>query len=257
MIFSAALIALEFLTPLRVRRVEHWSDQAFGTALGWFPAVGLLIGLMLLALDRVLALFLPLAPASALLVAALALLSGGLHLDGVADTADGLAVQGDRARRLGVMSEGNIGPAGVMSLALVLLVQWSAFVSLDAPLRSAAIVLAPALGRWAATPVAVLFRPARPRGIGHAFQQGVWPVAAPLSAVLIVVASVALFGPAGLVLPVVAAAAGLLIAAAAARMLDGVTGDTFGASIEVAQAASLLFFVAAGNTGWLQSALLR
>ncbi len=103
----------------------------------------------------------------------------------------------------------------------------------------------------------MLFRPARPRGIGHALQQGVWPVAAPLSAVLIVVASVALFGPAGLVLPAVAAAARLLIAAAAARMLDGVTGDTFGASIEVAQAASLLFFVAAGNAGWLQPALLR
>jgi adenosylcobinamide-GDP ribazoletransferase len=253
---SAALIALEFLTPLRLRRVERWSDRGFGAALGWFPVVGLLLGLFLLGLDRLLAELLPIAPASALLVAALALLSGGLHLDGVADTADGLAVQGDRATRLGVMSEGNIGPAGVMSLALVLLVQWSAFATLEPPVRAAGIVLAPALGRWAATPVAVLFRPARPRGIGHALQQGVWPVAAPLSSVLIVIASVALFGPAGLVLPVVAAAAGLTIAGAAARMLDGVTGDTFGASIEVAQAASLLFLVAAGQHGWLHPTFL-
>jgi adenosylcobinamide-GDP ribazoletransferase len=199
---------------------------------------------------------LPIGPASALVVAALALLSGGLHLDGVADTADGMAVQGDRAQRLSVMSEGNIGPAGVMSLALVLLVQWSALAALDAPLRSAGIVLAPALARWAATPVAVLFRPARPRGIGHALQQGVWPVAAPLSSVLIVVASVALFGPFGLVLPAVAAASGVIIAGAAARLLDGITGDTFGASIEVAQAASLLFFVTAGRQGWLEPTFL-
>ena len=65
---------------------------------------------------------LPVAPRSALLLAGLALLSGGLHLDGVADTADGMALQGDRAARLGVMSEGNTGPAGVMSLVLVLLI---------------------------------------------------------------------------------------------------------------------------------------
>jgi adenosylcobinamide-GDP ribazoletransferase len=253
---TAALIALEFLTPLRFRRVERWPDQGFGAALGWFPLIGVLLGLVLLGLDRLLSQLLPAGPASALVVAALALLSGGLHLDGVADTADGLAVQGDRARRLSVMSEGNIGPAGVMSLALVLLAQWSALAELDAPLRSAGIVLAPALARWAATPVAVLFRPARPRGVGHALQQGVWPVAAPLSGVLIVVASVALFGPLGLLLPAVAAVAGLVIAGAAARMLDGVTGDTFGASIEVAQAASLLFLVAAAQHGWLKPTFL-
>ena len=120
---SALLIAIEFLTPLRLWPVRRWEDRDFGAALGWFPLVGLLLGGVLLLLDRILAELLPPMPASALLLAALALLTGGLHLDGVADTADGMAVQGDRATRLGVMSEGNIGPAGVMALALVLLVQ--------------------------------------------------------------------------------------------------------------------------------------
>lgn len=252
MFLDGPLTALEFLTPLRLRRVEQRDDRAFGAALGWFPLVGLLIGAVMVLLDRGLALVLPPAPAAALLVAALALISGGLHLDGVADTADGLAVQGDRATRLGVMSEGNIGPAGVMSLALVLLVQWSAIAALEPPMRTSALLLAPALARFGATPVAMLFRPARPRGIGHALQQGVWPVAAPLSGVLIVVASLALFGPAGIVLPAVAAAAAVLIAGAAARMLDGVTGDVFGASIEVAQSAVLLCFVAAAGRGLLE-----
>ena len=102
--------------------MERTSDRAFGEALAWFPLVGLLLGLLLLGIDRTLSHMLPSAPVSALLLAALALLSGGLHLDGVADTADGMAVQGDRATRLSVMSAGNIGPAGVMALALVLLV---------------------------------------------------------------------------------------------------------------------------------------
>ena len=255
--WPAPLLALEFLTPLRVRRVPRVPDRAFGAALGWFPLVGLLIGVALLLLDRGLERLLPAAPAAALLLAALALLTGGLHLDGVADTADGLAVQGDRATRLGIMSEGHIGPAGVMALALVLLVQWSALVSLPPPVRSAGIVLAPALARWSVAPVAVLFPPARPTGMGHALQQGLWPAAVPLATVIAVVASVALFGVAGLLLPLVAGGAAVLVAGAAARMLRGVTGDTFGAAIEITQAAVWLFLVAAAQRDWLDPTFLK
>ena len=116
-ILSGSLVALEFLTPWRLRRVQTYSDRTFAEALGWYPAIGLLIGVVLMAVDRFVLseLWSPL-PAAALLVALLALASGGLHLDGVADTADGLALQGDRAERLTVMSEGNTGPAGVMAL---------------------------------------------------------------------------------------------------------------------------------------------
>jgi adenosylcobinamide-GDP ribazoletransferase len=236
--------------------VRQWDDRTFGAALGWFPLVGLLIGVVLLLADRGLDDLLPPGPRSALLLALLALLSGGLHLDGVADTADGLAVQGDRSTRLGVMSEGNVGPAGAMTLAIVLLVEWSALASLPEPVRSAGLVLAPGLARWTVAPIAVAFPPARPRGLGHALQQGALPLAAPLSAVISFAAAAALFGPGGLVLPVVAAVAGMLVAAAAARLLQGVTGDVFGASIEFAQAAVLLSLVAAASRDWLDPTFL-
>ena len=147
------LIALEFLTPLRLRRVQQWEDREFGAAMAWYPLVGLLLGLALLLIDRGLERLLPPEPTAALEVAALALLSGGLHLDGVADTADGMALQGDRAQRLGVMSEGRTGPAGVMALVIVLLVLWAALASLAPPVRSAGLVLAPALARWSVAPV--------------------------------------------------------------------------------------------------------
>ena len=256
-VLTALPIAVEFLTPLRVRHVAVWGDRTFGTAAGWFPLVGLAIGLVLLLLDRALGQILPVGPASALLVAALALLSAGFHLDGVADTADGMALQGaDRADRMGVMSEGNTGAAGVMALALVLLAQWSALAALPPPVRSAGLLLAPALARWTVAPLAALFPPARPRGIGHALQQGTWPVAAPLSTLIAAGAAIALFGPAGLVLLLVAAAAALVLAFAVSRMLDGITGDTFGAGIEVSQAAVLLALVAAGEHGWLDPTFL-
>ena len=250
------LIALEFLTPLRLRRVQQWEDREFGAAMAWYPLVGLLLGLALLLIDRGLERLLPPEPTAALEVAVLALLTGGLHLDGVADTADGMALQGDRAQRLGVMSEGRTGPAGVMALVIVLLVLWAALASLAPPVRSAGLVLAPALARWSVVPVVVLFRPARPRGLGHALHTAAWPLAAPLSTVIGAAAALALFGPPGVVLLAVAAATAVTVAWSASRMLEGVTGDTHGAAIEVAQAATLLAIVAAGNRGWLDPTFL-
>ena len=251
-IFGGALIALEFLTPLRLRRVQTYDDRTFAEALGWYPLIGLLIGVGLWALDRGLSELLPPIPTAVLLVAFLALASGGLHLDGVADTADGMAVQGDRAARLGVMSEGNTGPAGVMALLLVLMAEWAAIVSLEGDLRGAALILAPALGRWTVVPVGLLFKPARPRGLGHAMQTAMLPIAAPLATVIGAGAAIALFGLAGVVLIVAATVAALLIAALAARMLDGVTGDVFGAAIEVSQVVVWLSLAAAGMHGWAE-----
>jgi adenosylcobinamide-GDP ribazoletransferase len=250
--WSSPLVALEFLTTLRLRRVRQWDDRTFGAALAWYPLVGLLIGAVLVTADRALTLVLPNGPSSALLLAALALLSGGLHLDGVADTADGMAVQGDRAARLGVMSEGNTGPAGVMALVLVLLIQWSGLAALEDPIRPAALLLAPALARWTVVPVVVLFRPARPRGLGHALHRGAWPLAAPLATMTAGAAAVVLFGLGGIVLIAVAATLAISVAWAASRLLAGVTGDTYGACIEVAFAAVVLAAAAAGHRGWLE-----
>lgn len=255
-VLAGLLIALEFLTPLRLRSVQQHEDRVFAEALGWYPAIGLLIGLILLGLDEGLSELLPAGPTAAILVAALALTSGGLHLDGLADTADGMAVQGDRDRRLEVMRSGTTGPAGVMALVVVLLIAWSALVSLEDPVRSGAIILGPALARWAVIPVAILFPPARAGGLGQTITAGLWPVAAPLGTVIAGVASAVLFGVAGLVTMLVAGIAALIVAGAAARLLRGVTGDVFGAGIEVAQAVAWLAMVASTQRGWIEPALL-
>lgn len=253
---GGALIACEFLTPLRLRRVQTYDDRVFAEALGWYPFAGLLIGAMLVLADRGLSQLLPPGPTAVLLVALLALASGGLHLDGVADTADGMAMQGDRAARLGVMSEGNTGPAGVMALVLVLLAEWAALSALPEPVRASALLLAPVLARWTVVPVGIIFRPARPRGLGHAMQQGLWPAAAPLATLIAVGAAIVLFGAPGLVLVLVAAIGAVILAGSAARMLDGVTGDVFGAGIEVAQVVVWMSLLAAANKGWIAPLLL-
>lgn len=249
--WGAPLIALEFLTTLRLRRVRSWDDATFGGAVAWFPAVGLVLGAGLWALDLGLSGLLPPGPTAAILLAALALASGGLHLDGVADTADGLAAQGDRERRLGIMRQGTTGPAGVMALVLMLIAQWAALAALGGPVRTAALLLGPALARWAIVPAALAYRPARARGLGHVVAAALWPIAAPIATLTAAVAAIVLFGAPGLVLLALAAGAALLVAGAAARVLGGITGDTHGAAIELAQTVVWLAIVAGGARGWL------
>jgi adenosylcobinamide-GDP ribazoletransferase len=182
---------------------------------------------------------------AALAVAVLALGSGALHLDGLADTADGLAVQGDRSRRLEVMRRGDIGPAGAVTLLLVILVQVSALAGLlaDRGARVTAVSVCLAVVASRATLAMACsrgVRAARADGLGSTVAGTVPPMLAVL--VLAIVAVVAGLvdqwrGVAGVTVAVAAAAAVLVVAR---RRLGGVTGDVLGACVELALAGYLV-----------------
>jgi adenosylcobinamide-GDP ribazoletransferase len=184
-------------------------------------------------------------------VAVLALGSGGLHLDGLADTADGLAVPGDRDRRLQVMRSGDVGPVGAATLLLVVLAQVSSLAEVvargDVAEAVTTTVLAVVVSRTAATVACARGVPsARPDGLGSAVAGSVPRLAALLVGVL-------LLGAVGLVAAATDAdaahaVAGIVVSAAlvgalllrARRRLGGVTGDVLGACIEVALAGYLV-----------------
>ena len=180
-----------------------------------------------------------------LVVAVLALGSGALHLDGLSDTADGLAVQGDRGRRLEVMRRGDVGPAGVAALVLVLLVQVAALASVaasrDAESLAATLCLAVVCSRAVlALGCARGVRAARTDGLGNAVAGSV-----PATLVVLVLGAVVLV--AGLVdhwRGVVGVAAAVIVAAVvlatARHRLGGVTGDVLGACVELALAGYLV-----------------
>ncbi|HET9423465.1 MAG TPA: adenosylcobinamide-GDP ribazoletransferase [Nocardioides sp.] len=179
----------------------------------------------------------PLLTAS-LAVAVLAVGSGVLHLDGLADTADGLAVQGDRGRRLEVMRRGDIGPAGVVALVLVLLVQVSAFATV--PEVSTLCLGVVASRATLAVACARGVPAARVEGLGNGVAGSVPPALA--AVVVAVVAAVAGLvdgwrGVAGVSAALVAASGVLL---AARRRFGGVTGDVLGACVELALAGYLV-----------------
>lgn len=239
-VMTGLLFALGFLTSFPVRTpVPRPGD--LGRAGVWFPIVGIILGAILAgahyALNQV---FSPLLSA-ALIVATWAALTGGLHLDGLADCGDGLLAAVSRERRLEIMRDPRLGTFGGAALMLHLLLKTLAIASLPVP-AIMAFLLAPAIARWAILIVAV--QPsARPGGLGEAFQQGVnrsvYAGAAVVPIVLIV-----LGGRRALIAAIVAHLGAMLIAQAARSRLGGVTGDVLGLTAEVSELIVLLVFAA-------------
>jgi adenosylcobinamide-GDP ribazoletransferase len=239
--FGGALVAFRYLTTLPLPRSRAAGD--LGRAAGWFPVVGLVLGgclaLASLAVDRVF----PPGVGGMLLVALWAGLTGGLHLDGLADACDGLGGAWSRERVLAIMRDVRSGPYGVAAIVLVLGLKAAALASLPEGLAWRALVLAPVLGRAGPLLLVRLCPPARPEGAGHAFAAGArWPTLL-VGGLIAVSVSLATLGPWG-ALPL--GAAGLFVwwlAGYLRRRLGGFTGDTLGALVETIEAGVLTLAV--------------
>src|SRR5512146_547955 len=164
------LIAFGLMTTLPVRLPEDWSAGDSGRAAAWYPLVGFVIGgLTWLAWKGAAFIFPPLVSGVLTLVVWVAL-TGGLHLDGLADCCDGLFASVTRERRLEIMKDPHVGAFGVIGLILVLLLKASALASLTAA-SSFSILLAASLARWCIL-LAGLFPLARSSGMGADFASG-------------------------------------------------------------------------------------
>jgi adenosylcobinamide-GDP ribazoletransferase len=244
------LAAFSFLTvlPWPGRAGVHPGD--IGAGLAWFPLVGLFIGGILFGLNLGLSLVLPAAVTSALLLAVLVVLSGGLHLDGFMDTCDGIFCKKTARERWQVMSDSRVGAFGVVAAFLLLVTLYGGLSSLGTGDRGLALLLMPVLGRWAMVFSLFAFPAAKPEGLGRFFQSlatgrrlalaTVIAVAA-VGALLFLRGVVPLLSGLGLFLVVwgVAWALGRLFV----RRFGGLTGDNYGAVNEISQVIVLLFVV--------------
>ena len=234
--------ALGFLTILPVAPRDPAAGLAHARA--WFPAVGLLLGALLAALDAGLrALQLPPLPTGALLVAAFAALTRGLHLDGFMDSCDALLGGYDRERRLEILRDPHVGAFAVAGVACLLLVKFAALAALPEATRARVLLLFPCLARTAILLVMEWFPYLRRAGLGtpllqHRGRFSLWcglPVA--------VAAAVILTGLPGLALAMLAGAVAWAAGAWATRLLGGVTGDIYGAVNETVEAGVLVLAV--------------
>jgi len=219
------------------------SRRTAAAAMAWAPAVGLLLGAAAAAVLELAARRAHTGPllAAVLAMAALALLTRGLHLDGLADTADGLGSRRPAGEALAIMKRSDIGPFGVVTLVLTLLVQVAALAQAQSLGRGAPAVIAAAVTGRLALPWACRRGVPAARGTGlGALVAGTVPPAIPVA---LTAAALACAYPFGLVVPIAVAAglaASLALTALAVRRLGGITGDVLGALVEVATAVCLL-----------------
>jgi len=231
------------------------SRQTAGQAMAWAPVVGLLLGVLAAAVLYVCDHLLHTGSlvAAALSVGSLAVLTRALHLDGLADLADGLGSRRSAPAALEVMRRSDIGPFGVVTVVLTLLLQVAGLTQADAAGRGpAAVIVAAVTGRLAITWACRQgVRAARPEGLG-ALVAGTLPPVVPalITAAVLAVTIGGIYLAAGVaavpvewILPVAEAAgvlAALALARHAVRRLGGVTGDVLGALVETATAACLV-----------------
>ncbi|MFH1808797.1 MAG: adenosylcobinamide-GDP ribazoletransferase [Pseudomonadota bacterium] len=244
-----ALAALQYLTRLPVKLGRAPSEEEIPSLTAFYPAVGLVVGLCGLLVGGAVSW---LAPEQSLLpglltIATWALVTGAFHIDGLADSFDGL-LSGKRGEDAGkILKDSRVGVMGAVAVFLVLALQAVAAGSLLHAGHLGAVVLAPVVGRLAAVVVAFVCRPPDWAGVNSLGRllvgkvQGDWLRMASVTALA---AGVVLAWPFGWIL-LLAAGLGLGWAMArwAERVLGGVTGDVLGASVEVAQTAVLVLAV--------------
>lgn len=229
--------ALSFLTILPVRNPESRSPGDFGKAVLWFPMVGVLIGGLLIGAYWLLR-DLPAGVRSAMLLMLWVILSGGLHLDGLADCLDGLFASTTIERRLEIMRDSRTGAYAVVGMVVVLLLKNAALGSISSP---EALLLAPAAGRSALL-LGALFPSARSSGLGAAFRDALSPVRAAAALVPLLVLAV-LFGIRGVLAVFVSALAAFLVFNFARLRIGGISGDVLGAACELVEVLVLILFV--------------
>ena len=234
------LTAIGFLTaaPIGVRGELREGD--FGRASVWFPAVGLLVGLLLAGVDWCgRAVWDPMV-AAALVVGAAVVVTGGLHTDGLMDTADALFSRAGRERMLEIMKDPRSGALGVAAGACILLTKFAACAHLAGGEHWRVIAAAPALGRLAMVIAVGAFPYARESGTGARIAAEVGRRHAIGALVLGAAIAVVLLNVSGLLVFAMSLALAVVGGWYARRLLGGLTGDVYGAVNEVVEVAALL-----------------
>jgi adenosylcobinamide-GDP ribazoletransferase len=236
-------LALVFLTRIPVPLWFEPGPAEWGRSVFFFPFVGLLIGGLLAGLQALLAASDP-GVVAVLLLLLWVLLTGGLHLDGLADTADAwIGGGGDRAKTLAIMKDSRSGPMAIVAVVLVLLAKFAALQTVVAHRAWTALVAAPVLGRTALLCLLLTTPYIRPGGSGTLYAQYLprtacrWLLPAGGAVCL------GVFGWDGAVLLVLLGVGWLGLRHRLVVRLGGITGDTLGTACELTETATLLILI--------------
>jgi adenosylcobinamide-GDP ribazoletransferase len=238
--------ALRFLTSIPLPGKHEASPEQLGRATSYFPVVGIIIGLVLAGLNWLLGLILPGAAVSALLVATLVIITGALHLDGFADTCDGIAGHKPVEERWQVMRDSRTGAFGIVGIATLLLVKYAALNGIPPVFMAATLIFMPAVSRWAMVYALFAFKYAHREGLGTAFKQATrWPQFTGATIITLALAGALhpLFKATGFLIISGTFVITTGIAFYLKHKFSGLTGDTYGAINETTEVTTLLMAI--------------
>ncbi len=239
------LLAIQFLTSLPIRGEEQIEDADIGRSLLWYPLVGLLIGGLLWVVVQLAEPLLPTLLTATLVVTFWVAITGALHLDGLADSADAwIGGFGNQARTLEIMKDPTCGPVGVVTLVMLLLLKVAALHQLLETSSVIGLVLVPVCGRLGAIALFLTTPYVRAGGLGEAlanhFSRSVaWRLVAAVAISLVVIAPLS-----GSSVLLVCAAVFWFMRRQMVARLGGCTGDTVGALVEVLEVSILITLTA-------------
>jgi adenosylcobinamide-GDP ribazoletransferase len=238
------LAAIQFLTIIPFPKSFVSGEKDLEKSVTFFPVVGLLIGLIIAAIDYVIGFILPPYPACAVTVIVLTAISGGLHMDGLADTADGFFSARPRDKILEIMKDSRTGVMGVIAVVFVILLKFSLLISLALPYRFGIIMLMPLAGRCSLVIMMTALPYVRSEGgLATVFSSGktslnvLW-----VSAFLIFAGWIALQGI-GLAACLISLIGAVLFSLYCFFKIGGYTGDTLGAMCEITEIVPALVAV--------------
>lgn len=248
--FKPFFSALRFLTILPIPESWCGDESDFYRSPDWYPVVGLLIGVLLVFSDYLLRLMLPIPVASVLLLVVMIGISGALHLDGLADSADAFFSSRGLEQMLAIMKDSRSGPMGVTAIVLILLLKLMLLISLPLEWRWQALLLAPLAGRSSLSLVSGWLSYARSTGTAE-FTSNHHSSLRPLIAfALLFLASLFFLGMvAGGITFVLIAIAIWFLGSYSRQKIGGFTGDTLGATCEVIELVPLFGIVILTHMG--------
>lgn len=234
------LAAIRFLTIMPIPGNWGTAEEDLARSVPWFPVLGLLLGSLVAAIAWALPYVAPPMLVAAIIVIVLLTFSGCLHLDGLADTADGFLSSRTRERILEIMKDSHTGAMGVIAIVCLLLLKFASLASLPAETLWPAVLLMPFAGRCAVVLQIALLPYARASGLGNIFYRRSSWLAAFWAVGLLAVVAGWLAGSRGLIVWAACLAVTLTFSVYVYRKIGGATGDTFGAVCEIVEVVPAL-----------------
>lgn len=241
-------VALLFLTRIPLPQILL-DDRKIASSVPFFPLAGAVIGGILSFTFLLGEKVLPLQVLPVIIITVWVSITGGMHIDGFADTMDGIFCGGGREKKLSVMKDSRIGAYGAMGIILLLLFKISLTGSLSRQYLIPALILAPVLSRWVMTYAIILFPYARESGLGRAFSLYKNPWYFITSSIIAIGITILVAKAMGFIIALIVIVAGFVLIKYIIGQLGGLTGDTYGAINELCEIVVLLIFAILSNKG--------